>query len=418
IFQNPLIGNHHPGMKSHLSLSSLFSSADEEYIATEAFCQALRRIRMNQLDSESSLPQHPDWKLQIAVEENGNPVRASSLSPSSLFLSTDEESKATDAFCQAFRRLSTLDNQNLRDERAFTISHDEPSRSDSSDISENQSLSLIESLPWPARNRLFYFLRSDKECTDLNTLSQVSTHFHCGVKEFMRRENNRPGLWIVIFKYTEVGLDVEIILYPFNLPFYNLTILDMGRFKRTMIDFSRVPALQVTLTGPEDPLIDQLGEFLSTSIEEVWIGEYRRGLTPTDLSLCAKLLSASTIEDLQFESVTLDDVTAPLILSIISRASNLLHLWSYTKPLITDPAEFVRALFSSSVGLVCIHNSSPLFVGLSNAFWEKFLNEKLSNGSFERVQTGNKTGRTIKKAPINLPDTPIRYIKWQKTQGN
>ncbi|GMR57720.1 hypothetical protein PMAYCL1PPCAC_27915, partial [Pristionchus mayeri] len=98
-------------MNSRLSPHSLFSSAYEESRATEAFCQALRRVREGHpvvSSSESSLQPY-----QPIIEKFGKPVLVYPLSLTSLFSSADEESKVMDAFCLAFRRLSTAHAQNL-----------------------------------------------------------------------------------------------------------------------------------------------------------------------------------------------------------------------------------------------------------------------------------------------------------------
>ncbi|GMR56992.1 hypothetical protein PMAYCL1PPCAC_27187, partial [Pristionchus mayeri] len=67
--------------------------------------------------------------------------------------------------------LSTV-HTNLRDESAFMTAYP-------TDLSETPSSSTIESLPWPALNRVFFFLfPNDGNCRDLANLSKVSTHFH------------------------------------------------------------------------------------------------------------------------------------------------------------------------------------------------------------------------------------------------
>ncbi|GMR33325.1 hypothetical protein PMAYCL1PPCAC_03520, partial [Pristionchus mayeri] len=114
---------------------------------------------------------------------------------------------------------------------------------------------------WPALNRLFAHLFTKRECTDLDNLSKVSTHFHHGVKEFMKREDNRPGIRAVHFVKTIDGMVVIIDLFASNIAFYDLANLDMGRLKRSMM--SRiVPSMLVTLAGPEDSIIEQLADFL------------------------------------------------------------------------------------------------------------------------------------------------------------
>ncbi|GMR56972.1 hypothetical protein PMAYCL1PPCAC_27167, partial [Pristionchus mayeri] len=112
------------------------------------------------------------------------------------------------------------------------------------------------------------------------------------------------------------------------------------------------PTLQVKLTGPEDPIIEQVAGLLSSSIKHVEVGYIVQKIyrfSCSDLSLCARLLHGSTIEKLVFESPILDDANAPLIFSIISRASN--HIYIQTKeigyhqrPRLSDPAVFIHQL--------------------------------------------------------------------------
>ncbi|GMR56967.1 hypothetical protein PMAYCL1PPCAC_27162, partial [Pristionchus mayeri] len=141
------------------------------------------------------------------------------------------------------------------------------------------------------------------------------------------------------------------------------------------------------------------------------------------LSICAKFLRASTIDCLVIYDQILDNTTAPSIISINSRTTNSLKLWLTSEKLFSDPAAFIDKLSSfciSSVALVdetSFTSPSPyLFFGLPHKFWEKFINEKLSNGSLEWVVTGNTNGK-ITKAPLNLPSTQIGYLEWQKAKG-
>ncbi|GMR38146.1 hypothetical protein PMAYCL1PPCAC_08341, partial [Pristionchus mayeri] len=325
----------------------------------------------------------------------------SPLSISSLFSSDDEESRATAAFCQAFR-LST--------EGKIDYPTDE---------SEETSLSMIESLPWPALKRVFFFLfPKDGNCRDLTNLSKVSTHFNLGIKEFLKKENNRPWIERVTLLKTRVGLLVKIGLFPSNLPFHDLSPLTSGRFQRSR-HYGHA-ALKVLLTGPEDPLIEQLAEFLSSSIKDVIIGKNdSHRLSSFDLSICTRLLGSSTICELVFNYPTLDDITAPFLISITSRVSNLLRFWFY-KHQITDPAAFLETLCSLPIKRTFIGSSiltinTRSFLGLSRSFWENFLSEKLSNGSFEWVGTGN-INRVIMRAPVNLPATPIVYVTWDRVK--
>ncbi|GMR57730.1 hypothetical protein PMAYCL1PPCAC_27925, partial [Pristionchus mayeri] len=199
----------------------------------------------------------------------------------------------------------------------------------------------------------------------------------------MKREKNRPGIVGVTIKKEEDGLEVEIGHFPSNLPFYDLTRLDWGRIERLM--YGDEPNLRVYLTGPEDPVIEQLADFLSSPIKEVIIGRNDADprLSSSHLSMCAKLLGSSTMNKLVFNYPIIDDTTAPLIISVASRVANHLR-FRFSNLQIIDPAEFVRALFSSSFAHLRIFNTrSYLFFGLDLTFWESFLNEHLSNGSFE-----------------------------------
>ncbi|GMR57712.1 hypothetical protein PMAYCL1PPCAC_27907, partial [Pristionchus mayeri] len=220
--QNPLKEDQATGAKSPLSPSSLFSSADEESKATNAFSQALRRLRDNHpvtSSFESSLQQmQPENKII------GKPICVLPLSPASPFSCADEEFKETDAFCKAFRQLSTMDTH--IDDSAIETIH-------APDLSENPALSMIESLPWPALKRLFFFLfPTNGNCEYLFNLSQVSSHFHVGVHEFMKK--NRPGIERVTLCRTTEGLKVEMYLFRSNIAFHGLDDLVAGRFERSM----------------------------------------------------------------------------------------------------------------------------------------------------------------------------------------
>ncbi|GMR33092.1 hypothetical protein PMAYCL1PPCAC_03287, partial [Pristionchus mayeri] len=110
--------------------------------------------------------------------------------------------------------------------------------------------------PWPALNRLFLHLYSKDDCSDLANLAQVSTHFHYGVHEFMRRDDNRPAYRQVALEKNKNGVIVEVSLIPSNLPFYDLTTRDSGRFER--LGDSTIPYFRVAVNGPEDPIMDKM----------------------------------------------------------------------------------------------------------------------------------------------------------------
>ncbi|GMR57721.1 hypothetical protein PMAYCL1PPCAC_27916, partial [Pristionchus mayeri] len=177
----------------------------------------------------------------------------------------------------------------------------------------------------------------------------------------------------------EDGLEVEIGHFPSNLPFYDLTRLDWGRIERLM--YGDEPNLRVYLTGPEDPVIEQLSHFLSSFIKYVIIGEDGTlPLSSSDLSACAMLLQASTIGNLRFDYVPLDETTAPSINSLIPRVTNNLSIKLDEKPQLTDYAAFIETLSSHSIGSVILRShenfSHPnTFFGLSRSFWKTFVNE-------------------------------------------
>ncbi|GMR56792.1 hypothetical protein PMAYCL1PPCAC_26987, partial [Pristionchus mayeri] len=125
-------------------------------------------------------------------------------------------------------------------------------------------------------------------------VSQDSNHFNGEVKKFMQRKNKRPHLKCVFLTKNTAGLELEISLFPSKIAFYDLANLE--RFKKSMEDDE--PTLEVSLTGAEDPIIEQLAEFLSTSINFVHIYDYGSSFSSSDLSLFAELLASSTIKDL------------------------------------------------------------------------------------------------------------------------
>ncbi|GMR56987.1 hypothetical protein PMAYCL1PPCAC_27182, partial [Pristionchus mayeri] len=339
-----------------------------------------------------------------AIEINSNKLRESPLSYSSIFSSVEEESRATKAFSQAFRHLDIMSEQNPRDESSCKIET----------IDHSDNTSLIESLPWPALNRLFHFLLSDEECTDLNNLSKVSTRFYDEVHEFM--QNNGPGLKEVKLNYYDGNiLDVEIRLFLSNIPFYDLSNIPLGRFKRTGSNSN--PILHVRLNGTKDLVIEQrMAKFLSSPIAHVCIDGLGNRASSLESALCTKLLQLSTIYSLDFSDVILDDITASLIISTISPMTNELKIWVDAQPKLEDPDEFIDKLASMSIAHVCLrsmHLISDSFFGISRFFWELLLNEKLSKGSFEWVKTGNMDEK-ITKSPLKLPDTPIRSVEWYK----
>ncbi|GMR57724.1 hypothetical protein PMAYCL1PPCAC_27929, partial [Pristionchus mayeri] len=149
-----------------------------------------------------------------------------------------------------------------------------------------------------------------------------------------------------------------------------------------------------------DNSADVLAVFLSSPLKHVIIGVCEYPLSSSDLSVCAQLLRSSTIDSLHFDSTIIDDSTAPFIVSISSQAMNSLEICLTEEAEITDPAAFINTLYSHNIGDAYFSDDlhPELFFGLPRAFWEKFLNEKLSIGSSEWVVTGNKRGGKITKA--------------------
>ncbi|GMR56975.1 hypothetical protein PMAYCL1PPCAC_27170, partial [Pristionchus mayeri] len=104
--------------------------------------------------------------------------------------------------------------------------------------------------------------------------------------------------------------------------------------------------------------------------------------------------------------------------SLFSLAPTLLELYLLGHPQITDPAAFIKTLCSHHVPNVLLrmrdnwllHDS---FFCLPRSFWEKFLNEKLSNKDFEWVEEGHTIGSRITKEPVNLPDSTIDWLHWE-----
>ncbi|GMR31456.1 hypothetical protein PMAYCL1PPCAC_01651, partial [Pristionchus mayeri] len=267
-----------------------------------------------------------------------------------------------------------------------------------------------ESLPWPASIRIYFHLRTNEECNDLANLSQVSRHFHTEVFEFMKKDENRPGIKNLRLEKTSNEMEMSIGLYPSNIPFYALTTLKSGRFMR--LGCSVHPILQLTLSGSTDSILMQVSGLLSSYINlaNIWGDEF----THDEFSLCVDLMHKSTFGRLIVFSETLDDSTAAHILSLTSHVKEI--FFSSIAAQLSDPANFVRQLassVSSSVISLQFPSSSSSFFGLLHSFWNKFLNENLTNGSIECIRARNMEGE-ITKAPFVLPDTPIGWLHWFK----
>ncbi|GMR33413.1 hypothetical protein PMAYCL1PPCAC_03608, partial [Pristionchus mayeri] len=318
-------------------------------------------------------------------------------SPSSFSSSIPSiDSGEVDELCQVTGRLTLAGNQNI-------------------DRAENQSW---ESLPWPALRRACDYLLIKKDCSNMANLSQVSTHFYTGVHQFMKIAENRPALSSAHLWRRKGRLAVRVFLYPSNLPFYGLASLNARRFSRYRNHHG--PHVEVDLKGPNDRIIEQVVNLLSAPIGEVTIQGHVHGFSAEDLSLCARVLRGSTIGKVEVQRNLLDDVTSPSILEIASSAKVLEVTTQDTD--LSDPASFVTQLASMDLTRVSLcDNFFSALLDLPNEFWTTFLNEKLSNGSFEYVEIlGVGMERTkFTKSPIDLPDHSFfSYIDWKKVTAN
>ncbi|GMR33310.1 hypothetical protein PMAYCL1PPCAC_03505 [Pristionchus mayeri] len=281
----------------------------------------------------------------------------------------------------------------------------------------------MESLPWPVLNRLFSFLLTNGECKDLGSLYEVSTHFRSSVKEFMMRDANRPEIRNVILHTTKEvsppagmsfakgerekdALSLEIRFWACNLRFYDFSKLEKRRFWRLWYndytDNDRHPRLRAVVMGPEDPILEQLSGLFPSCIEHVSIGDSYRTINCSDLSICENLLLKSTIQRLTFSPKTIGDHTAPAILSIANRT---LHRLSFrnTDQQLTSLGSFFHSLVSLPVSRVSIECAGEFFNG-DFSFLERFLDEKLSNGTIKWIRTLDyiTDQMTIMKRPIHL----------------
>ncbi|GMR52697.1 hypothetical protein PMAYCL1PPCAC_22892 [Pristionchus mayeri] len=317
---------------------------------------------------------------------------------SSSSLSGNSDSGETDPLSRAIDRLSLKDDiqKTERDQNIFEV--------DGAPVSNKSS--RWESLPWPAFNRICFHLRTDGDCSDLASLAEVSTHFNAGVTEFMKKDDNRPGIDYVDMAKTDNGVLVRMKLYPSNIRFYSLDTQEAGRFKRR--GGSPYPRLEVTLNGPGDALFKQVSDLLSSHINLLIFNGL--DFTPSYFSSCSQLLLNSSFGQLNAYTEILDDFIAPFILSLASNTMDI-EICCH-QSLLSDPTSFISQLYSD-VFSCSLFNCSPPFFNLPHSFWTKFLNEKLANGSFESIKTGNMK-RKVKKAPFDLPDTAIKSLKWHK----
>ncbi|GMR58035.1 hypothetical protein PMAYCL1PPCAC_28230 [Pristionchus mayeri] len=276
-----------------------------------------------------------------------------------------------------------------------------------------------DSLPWPACKRIFFFLHTYEDCIDLANLSKVSTQFHSGVKEFMCKDENRLKFNQVSMEKNDDGLEVSIHFFPSNLPYHDLASLDWPRYEKLKRDSD--PILRVTLSGDEDPIVDEVFRLLSSLIESVVVGAFASELfSPEDFALCARLLSASTVDDIDSECAILDDSRAPSIISICSHAGRINMSLDREDDAegLSNPTAFITQLYALPPTSVCLLDHSFLFFGLPNSYWKKFLDEKLASNSMYSVMTGSMGMRLVREAPIALPQSPIRWIEWVRVREN
>ncbi|GMR51802.1 hypothetical protein PMAYCL1PPCAC_21997, partial [Pristionchus mayeri] len=263
----------------------------------------------------------------------------------------------------------------------------------------------------PFLNRLCFHLRNDEECEDLANIAQVSSDFHTGVHNYMKRANNRPGVrWAEIFKNRD-GMNVMIQLFPSNLPFHALDTLDLGRFQR--FGGPPNPQLYAILNGLEDPIKDQVSGLISSCIKQAKVNA--ANFSPSDFQQCSQMLQNSDIGTLVFQTTRMGDEAASFILSLAARTEELeVHCHGAQ---LSNPASFITqlAFVASSALLVDFSFTPASFYGLSHSFWKKFLNEKLANGSFKSIKTGNMR-RTTMQTTFDLPDTPMRWLEWHKKE--
>ncbi|GMR45920.1 hypothetical protein PMAYCL1PPCAC_16115, partial [Pristionchus mayeri] len=244
----------------------------------------------------------------------------------------------------------------------------------------------LDALPWPPFNRICNHLRTDGDCENLANFSVVSRSFRSGVKEFMKRANNRPGLDLVKVARTGAGLEVEIRLYPSNIPFYDLDALDSVRFHR------EGTTLRVTLSGPEDPIFEQVVSLLSAPVRRVAFADHF-SLSCDDLELSAQLLQSRNIRTVGMFRVLLNDTTAPSIVAILKLATEGITMQVTRSRALADPAAFITQLGTLAASSMNLHDFTvpfldpEAFIGIPYLFWENYFNENLSNGTIDYVCT-------------------------------
>ncbi|GMR51800.1 hypothetical protein PMAYCL1PPCAC_21995, partial [Pristionchus mayeri] len=116
---------------------------------------------------------------------------------------------------------------------------------------------------------------------------------------------NRPRI-----KGVELGkiggrMNLSMVLYPSNLHLYDISTVDSGRFTRWGDSLN--PRLDVTLCGPEDPVLNLVSNLLSSFIKSASIYE---SLASIEFALCANILCNSTFGILEVRTNMLNDTYA------------------------------------------------------------------------------------------------------------
>ncbi|GMR31468.1 hypothetical protein PMAYCL1PPCAC_01663, partial [Pristionchus mayeri] len=111
---------------------------------------------------------------------------------------------------------------------------------------------------------------------------------------------------------------------------------------------------------------------------------------------------------------------SPHVISIASRANRLnFHFYEDLATGLSDTAGFINKLCTTTISHAEIYDdmneSSSVFFGLPHSFWNKFLSEKLRNGSFVRIEDGGRADNKIwEKAPVTLPNSRIYWVQWER----
>ncbi|GMR55298.1 hypothetical protein PMAYCL1PPCAC_25492, partial [Pristionchus mayeri] len=114
-----------------------------------------------------------------------------------------------------------------------------------------------DTIPVPPLERICHFLYNQNNGTDLANLAKVPRHYYHIVMKFIRGPSNRPGIDKVLIMKNRGGLEMEMTIYRSNLPFYSLASLDKKRF-RLLSTFICLPMLVVSLSGPQDSIIEKV----------------------------------------------------------------------------------------------------------------------------------------------------------------